>query len=61
MIAIQLTALAASHVQSRVVVTATLPEAPPGGMAPEGAPTETWHFGVSGAVVESDAEPAHAS
>ncbi len=56
-IAIQLASLAAAHVQSRVVVTSSVPDAPFDGTDVVVAPSETWHFGASGAVVEILVDP----
>jgi len=50
--AIQFTPLAASHVQSRVVVTVTEPFAPAEGAVDIELATDTWHFAAPGAVVE---------
>ncbi len=55
--AIQLESLAAAHVQSRVVVTLTLPVIPPAGADAADRSTLTWHLGASGAVTEIAVEP----
>jgi hypothetical protein len=50
-------ALAASHVQSRVVVTVTVPVPPEAGIIVEGElSTVTWHFDDEGAVTDRSAE-----
>src|SRR5688572_5115164 len=50
-------ALDAAHVQSRVVVIATVPVPPAAGTDATGVSAVTWHFGVDGEVRETEEEP----
>jgi len=47
----------ADHVQSRVVETASCPVVPFAGAEIVALSTETWHFGVSGAVTDTAVDP----
>lgn len=48
--------LDASHVQSRVVVTWSMPVAPAAGALSSELPTPTWHLVLDGALTESSVE-----
>ncbi len=51
----------ADHVQSRVVVTSTVPLAPAAGAEVMEPVAETWHFAPLGAVTETEVDPQPAA
>ena len=54
-------ALAADHVQSRVVLTSIVPLAPVAGAELIEFEAETWHFGADGAVTDTELDPQAAA